>query len=34
MPEAEFEPAVPTIDRPQTHALDSAATGIGVEIIC
>ena len=25
----EFEPAIPASERPQTHALDSAATGIG-----
>jgi hypothetical protein len=25
---AEFEPAIPAIERPQTHALDLAATGI------
>jgi len=24
-----FEPAIPASDRPQTHALDCAATGIG-----
>jgi hypothetical protein len=24
-----FEPAIPAIDRPQPHALDSAAIGIG-----
>ena len=27
---AASEPAIPTSDRPQTHALDRAATGIGV----
>ena len=27
MPPAEFEPATPAQDRPQTHALDRAATG-------
>jgi hypothetical protein len=26
---AGFEPAIPASERPQTHALDSAATGIG-----
>ena len=26
---AEFEPAIPASERPQTHALDRAATGIG-----
>jgi hypothetical protein len=25
-----FEPAVPSNERPQTHALDRAATGIGL----
>jgi hypothetical protein len=25
---AEFEPAIPTINRPQTYALDRTATGI------
>jgi hypothetical protein len=29
MPPAGFEPATPTNERPQTHALDRAATGIG-----
>jgi hypothetical protein len=29
MPEAGFESAVPASERPQTHALDRAATGIG-----
>ena len=29
MPAAGFEPAIPTSERPQTHALDRAATGIG-----
>jgi hypothetical protein len=29
MPPAEFEPAIPASERPQTHALDRAATGIG-----
>jgi hypothetical protein len=24
-----FEPAIPASERPQTHALDRAATGIG-----
>jgi hypothetical protein len=27
---AGFEPAIPAIKRPQTYALDRAATGIGV----
>jgi hypothetical protein len=26
---AEFEPAIPASGRPQNHALDRAATGIG-----
>jgi hypothetical protein len=26
---ARFEPAIPASERPQTHALDRAATGIG-----
>jgi hypothetical protein len=29
MPPAGFEPAIPASERPQTHALDCAATGIG-----
>ena len=29
MPPVGFEPAIPTIERPQTHALDRAATGTG-----
>jgi len=29
MPPAGFEPAVPASERPQTHAFDGAATGIG-----
>jgi hypothetical protein len=29
MAPAGLEPAVPASDRPQTHALDRAATGIG-----
>ena len=29
IPSAGFEPAIPTSERPQTHALDRAATGIG-----
>ena len=31
MPLAEFELAIPASERPQTHALDRAATGIGFE---
>ena len=27
MPPAGFEPAIPATERPQTHALDRAATG-------
>jgi hypothetical protein len=29
-PLAEFEPSIPASQRPQTHALDHAATGIGL----
>ena len=29
MPPAGFEPSIPVGDRPQTHALDRSATGIG-----
>ena len=29
MPLAKFQPAIPAIERPQTYALDRAATGIG-----
>jgi hypothetical protein len=32
MPPVEFEPTIPASERPQTHALDRAATGIGVSI--
>jgi len=28
---AGFEPAIPTSERPQTHDIDSRATGIGIE---
>ena len=31
MPPAGFEPIVPESERPQTHALDRAAAGIGVD---
>jgi hypothetical protein len=31
MPQAGFEPAIPASERPQTHALDRAATGIGTQ---
>jgi hypothetical protein len=34
MPRAEFEPAIPATKRPQTHALDRAATGIGRSNFC
>jgi len=30
MPPAGFEPKIPTSERPRTHALDRAATEIGV----
>jgi hypothetical protein len=30
---AGFEPAIPASERPQTHALDRAATGIGTFVI-
>jgi len=33
MPLAEFEPTVPRNEQPQTHTLDSAATGIGWDIL-
>ena len=29
MPQVEFEPTIPAMERPQIHALDRAATGIG-----
>jgi hypothetical protein len=29
MPPVGFEPAIPTSERPQTHAYERAATGIG-----
>ena len=32
MTPAGFEPAIPASERPQTHALESAATGTGLEI--
>jgi hypothetical protein len=31
MSPAGFEPTIPVSERPQTHALDRAATGIGKE---
>jgi hypothetical protein len=30
---ARFEPTIPASERPQTHALDHAATGIGLKYI-
>jgi hypothetical protein len=33
MPPAGFEPAIPESKRLQTHALDPAATGIGIDIL-
>jgi hypothetical protein len=33
MPHAEFELSTPATQRPQTYALDSAATGIGI-LLC
>ena len=30
MPQTRFEPEVPANERPQTHVLDRAATGIGI----
>jgi len=30
MPPEEFERAIPADERPQTHALDRAATGVGL----
>jgi len=30
MPSSEFEPAVPPSERTEIHALDCAATGIGL----
>jgi hypothetical protein len=30
MPAVGFEPTVPASERPQTHALERAATGIGL----
>jgi len=32
MTTAEFEPPIPVIQLPQTHALDRSATGIGMLI--
>ena len=33
MPPARFEPAIPEIEWPQTHALDRATIGIGTIIV-
>jgi hypothetical protein len=33
MTPAEYKPATPTSEKPQTHALDHAATGIGPNFI-
>jgi hypothetical protein len=33
MPPAEFEPTIPTSERPQTHDLDRAVSGIGDRVI-
>jgi hypothetical protein len=33
MPSAEFEPATPATKRPQTYALDRAATEVGLNNI-
>jgi hypothetical protein len=33
MPQAGIEPVIPAMERPQTQALDCAATGIGKEAI-
>jgi len=30
MPSARFEPTIPAIERPQTYALDSTSTRIGL----
>ena len=30
MPSTLFEPAIPASERPQTHALESTATGTGI----
>jgi hypothetical protein len=32
MPLAGFEPTIPASERPQTHALDTAAVGIGAAL--
>jgi hypothetical protein len=33
MPLSKFEPTIPVSEQPQTHALDRAATGIGVLLL-
>jgi hypothetical protein len=33
MPPAGFEPAIPTVERPQTSALDRVSTEIGREVL-
>ena len=33
MPPTGFEPTIPPGERPQTHALDRAATGTGTEAL-
>jgi hypothetical protein len=33
MPPVEFEPMILVSERPQTHALDRTATGIGMDYI-
>jgi hypothetical protein len=33
MPSSGFEPAIPAIERPQTHALAGTATGIGQTVL-
>jgi hypothetical protein len=33
MPTARFETAIPASEQPQTHALDRAATGIGIRFL-
>jgi len=34
MPPVVFEPTLPASERPQSHALDRAATGFDSEILC
>ena len=33
MPQAEFEPAIPASERPQTHALERAASGLDIQLL-